>query len=37
MKIGNPSCHADLSGIQWFILVIFKGDIPQNEVNEAGD
>jgi len=37
VKIGTPYGHAVLNEIQWFILVILKCDIPNNEVHELGD
>ena len=36
VKNGTPG-HAVLNQIQWFILVIFKGDITKNEMLELGD
>ena len=37
VTIGTPSGHAVLNGMQWFILLTFKSDMPRNEVHELGD
>jgi hypothetical protein len=37
VKTGTSSGHAVLNDTQWFILVIFKGDIPKSVANELGD
>jgi hypothetical protein len=37
VKIGTSLGHAVLNDTQWFILVTFKGDIPNNIVHELGD
>jgi hypothetical protein len=37
VKIGPPSGHAVLNEVQWFILVIFKGNIPKNKEHKLGD
>jgi hypothetical protein len=37
VKIATSSGHAVLNDTQWFILVIFKSEIPKNEVHELGD
>jgi len=37
VKIRPPFGPAVLNDMQWFILVTFRGDIPNNEVHELGD
>jgi len=37
VKIGTASGHVVLNEMQWFILVKFKSNIPENEVHELGD
>jgi hypothetical protein len=37
VKFGTFSGHAVFNEIQWFILVTFNGDIPNNKVHEIGD
>jgi hypothetical protein len=37
VKIEAPSYRALLNDTQWFILVIFKDNIPKGEVHELGD
>ena len=37
LKTGTSSGHVVLNYMQWIIMVIFKSNIPKNEVHELGD
>ena len=37
VEIGTSSGHRVLNDMQWFILVIFKSNVPKNELQELGD